>query len=214
MQIDERGQHGEELFVDKDTLGPLARAPSTWHSSLVPRHEPSTRAGGLRLKSSTHRPSQTRSPGHQPLQQCPSLSENQKGRILRSPEQWWSKDSTLYWHLPPRIKPRRSALCSLQRVSSLRAGSLRAHFSNESSGAPSYCEQLPNSRSRRSSQPSQALQPPQTFERLLQVVNMSEDDREPDLESEEETLSDDESCGQNGGAGSSMVSGSSKNEED
>jgi len=47
MQTDERGQHGEELFVDEDTLRPLARAPSPWHSTLVPRHEPSTKALGL-----------------------------------------------------------------------------------------------------------------------------------------------------------------------
>ena len=44
MLTDERGQHGEELFVDKDTLSPFACAPSPWHSTLVPRHEPSTRA--------------------------------------------------------------------------------------------------------------------------------------------------------------------------
>jgi len=48
MQTDERGQHGEELSVDKDTLIPLARAPSPWHSTLVPCHEPSSRALGLR----------------------------------------------------------------------------------------------------------------------------------------------------------------------
>jgi len=66
----------------------------------------------------------------------------------------------------------------------------------------------------RTSQPSQALQPPRTFEGPLQVVNMSEDDWEPDLKSEEEPPSDDESRGHSDGAGSSMGSDGSKNEED
>jgi len=48
MQIGERGQHGEELFVDKDTLSSLACAPSPRHSTLVSRHKPSMRALGLR----------------------------------------------------------------------------------------------------------------------------------------------------------------------
>jgi len=39
MQTDERSQQSEELFIDKDTLRPRARAPSPWHSTLVPRHE-------------------------------------------------------------------------------------------------------------------------------------------------------------------------------
>ena len=43
---------------------------------------------------------------------------------------------------------------------------------------------------------------------------MSEDDWEPDLESEEEPPSDDESRGHSDGAGSSMSSDSSENEED
>ena len=43
---------------------------------------------------------------------------------------------------------------------------------------------------------------------------MSEDDWEPDLESEEEPPSDDESRGQSDGAGSSMGSDGSENEED
>jgi len=88
-------------------------------------------------------------------------------------------------------------------------------LSNESSRAPSLCEQqLPNSRPWLSLQPSQALQSPRTFEGPLQVVNMSEDAWEPDLESEEEPPSDDESHGQSDGTGSSMGSGGSKNEED
>jgi len=47
MQTDKRNQHSQELFVDKDTLRPRARAPSPWHSTLVPRHESNTRASGL-----------------------------------------------------------------------------------------------------------------------------------------------------------------------
>jgi len=43
---------------------------------------------------------------------------------------------------------------------------------------------------------------------------MSEDDWQPDLESEEEPPSDDESCGQSDGAGSSMGSDGPKIEED
>ena len=43
---------------------------------------------------------------------------------------------------------------------------------------------------------------------------MSEDDREPDLESEKEPQSDDESRGQSNGAGSNMSSDSSENGED
>jgi len=41
-------QHSQELFVDKDTLRPRARAPSPWHSTLVPRPESNKRASGLR----------------------------------------------------------------------------------------------------------------------------------------------------------------------
>jgi len=48
MQTDERSQHSQGLFVDKDTLHPRARAPNPWHSALVPRHESNTRASGLR----------------------------------------------------------------------------------------------------------------------------------------------------------------------
>ena len=47
IQTDERSQR-EELFVDKDTLRPRARAPSPWHSTHMPRHESNTRASGLR----------------------------------------------------------------------------------------------------------------------------------------------------------------------
>ena len=45
MQTDKRSQHSEELSVDKDTRLPRARAPSPWHSTLVPRHESNTRGG-------------------------------------------------------------------------------------------------------------------------------------------------------------------------
>ena len=48
MQTDERSQHSEELSVDKDILRPRARAPSPWHSTLMPRHESNTRVSGLR----------------------------------------------------------------------------------------------------------------------------------------------------------------------
>ena len=47
MQTDERSQHSEELSVDKEILRPRARAPSPWHSTLVPCHESNTRASGL-----------------------------------------------------------------------------------------------------------------------------------------------------------------------
>jgi len=47
MQTDKRSQYSQELFVDKDTLRPRARAPNPWHSTLVPRHESNTRASGL-----------------------------------------------------------------------------------------------------------------------------------------------------------------------
>ena len=90
------------------------------------------------------------------------------------------------------LKPRRSVLRSLRRVSSrgLQAGSSRGH---EPSRAHSLCDQPPTSRPWLSLQPSQALQPPRTFEGPLQVVNMSEDDGEPDLESKEESPRENES---------------------
>ena len=47
MQTDERSQRSEELSVDKDTLLPRARAPSPWHSTVVPLHESNTRASAL-----------------------------------------------------------------------------------------------------------------------------------------------------------------------
>jgi len=47
MQTDECSQQSEELFINKDIFRPRARAPSLWHSTLVPRHESNTRASGL-----------------------------------------------------------------------------------------------------------------------------------------------------------------------
>ena len=47
MQTDERSPHSEELSVDKDILRPRTRAPSPWHSTLVPRHEFNTSDEGL-----------------------------------------------------------------------------------------------------------------------------------------------------------------------
>jgi len=61
IQTDERSQHSEELFVDKDTLRRRARAPSPWHSTLVPRHESGLRHNVfnrlLALQNSITRPS-------------------------------------------------------------------------------------------------------------------------------------------------------------
>jgi len=217
MQTDERSQHSEELFVNKDTLRPRARAPSPWYSALVPHHESNTRASGLRhdvfnCMGSLKLDHQAISPGSSALRSW-NAPNPRKGISRARPSN--GDPSTRHCTGISRLvlKPRRSVLRSLQRVSSLQAGSFRAHLSNKSSRAPSHCER-PNSRPRRSSQPSQALRPPRTFEGPLQVVNMSEDDWESDLESEKEPPSDDESRGQSNGAGSSMGSDSSENEED
>jgi len=214
MQTDERIQHSEEHFVDKDTLRPRARAPSPWHSTLVPHHESNRRASGLRhdvlnrigpLKLDH----QAISPGSSALRSrnAPNLS-----RARPSKGDPTTRHSAGISRLA--LKPRRSVLRSLQRVSRPQAGSSRAHLPNESYCGSSLCEQPPNSRPQLSSQPLQALQPPRTFGGPLQVVNMGEDDWEPDLESEEEPPSDDESRGQSDGAGSSMGSDGSENEED
>ena len=48
MQTDEHNKHSEELSVDTDILRPRARAPSPWHSTIVPSHESKMRASGLR----------------------------------------------------------------------------------------------------------------------------------------------------------------------
>jgi len=215
MQTDERSQHSEEPFVDKDTLRLRARAPSPWHSTLVPRHVSNMRASGLRhdvfnrigpLKLDH----QAISPGSSALRSR-NAPNPRKGVSRTRPSN--GDPSTRHCTGISRLalKPRRSFLRSLQRVSSLQAGSCRAHLSNESSLAPSLCEQPPISRPWLSSQPSQALQPPRTFEGPLQVGNMSEDDWELDLESAEEPPSDDESRGQSNGAGSSMGSDGCEN---
>jgi len=83
-------------------------------------------------------------------------------------------------------------------------------LSNESSCALSCFEQDPNSSSLWSLQPLQALQPPRIsqpkrFCKWSIPCNTTEDDWEPDLESEDEPPSDDESRGQIDGAGSSRV---------
>jgi len=215
LQTDKCSQHSEELFVDKDTLRPRARAPSPWHSTLVPRHESNSRASGLR-HDVFHRigplklDCQAISAGSSALRSG-NAPNPRKGVSRARPSN--GDPSTRHCTGISRLalKPRRSVFRSLQRVSSLQAGSFRAHLSNESSRAPSHCEQPPNSRS---SQPSQALQPPRIFEGPLQVVNMSEDDWEPDLESEEEPPSEKESRGQSDGASSNMGSDGFENEED
>ena len=91
MHTEERGQHGEELFVYKDTLSPLFFALAALgiaHSyrAMSPVRGPLASV----MMSSTASGLPTRSPGHQPWPQCPSLSEcpePKKGHILRSPEQ-------------------------------------------------------------------------------------------------------------------------------
>ena len=190
IQTDKRSQHSQELFVDKDTLHRRARAPSPWHSTLVSRHESNTRASGLRhdvfdrigpLKLDH----QAFSPGSSALRSQNAPNPRQGlSRTRPSNGDPSTRDCASISRLV--LKPRRSVLRSLQRVSSLQAGSSGAHLSNEPSRAHCLCEQAPNSRPWLSSQPSLALQPPRTFEGPLQVVNMSEDDWEPDLESEEE----------------------------
>ena len=91
MRTDERSQHSEELFVDKGTFRPRARAPSPWYITLVLRHESNTRASGLRhdvfirirpLKLDS-RPSA--------LAAVPfdlGMTRTPERRISRSPEQW------------------------------------------------------------------------------------------------------------------------------
>ena len=213
MQTDEHSQHSEELFVDKDSLSPRARSPSPWRSTLVPCHESNTRASGLHHNvfnriGPLNVDHQAISPGSSALRSRNAPNPRKGVSRARREMVIQALDTVLL-----ALKPRRNVLSSLQRVSSLQPGSFRAHLSNKSSRAPSHCER-PNSRPRRSSQPSQALRPPRTFEGPLQVVNMSEDDWESDLESEKEPPSDDESRGQSNGAGSSMGSDSSENEED
>jgi len=136
MQTDERSQRSEELSVDKDTLRPRACAPSPWHSTLVPRHESNTMASGLRhdvfnrigpLKLDH----QAISPGSSAL---PSRNApNTRNGVSRARP---SNDdlSTRPGISRLALEPRRSVLRSLQRVSSLQAGSFRAGNSGYSGG--------------------------------------------------------------------------------
>jgi len=150
MQTDERSQHCEELFVDKDTLCSRARAPSPRHSRLVPHHESNTKASGLHhdvfnrigpLKLDH----QAISPGSNAFRYR-NVSNPRKGLSRARP----SNDDPSTRHCIGisrlALTPRRIVLRSLQRVSSLQAGSFRTHLSNESSRAPSPCGQPPHSR--------------------------------------------------------------------
>jgi len=130
MQTDERNQYSEELSVDKDTLRPRARALSPWHSTLVPRHESNTRASGLRhdvfnrigpLKLDH----QAISPGSSALRSR-NTPNPRKGVSRTRPS---NGDPSIRYCIGISrlaLKPRRSVLRSLQRVSSLQAGSFRA----------------------------------------------------------------------------------------
>jgi len=144
MQTDERSQHSEELFVDKDILRPRARAPSPWHSTLVPHHESNGRASGLHhdvlnrigpLKLDH----QAISPGSSALRSR-NAPNPRKGVSRARPSKG---DPTTRYSAGISglaLKPRRSVLRSLQRVSRPQAGSFRAHLSNESYRGSSLCE--------------------------------------------------------------------------
>jgi len=138
MHTDESSQHSEELSIDKDTLRPRARAPSPWHSTLVLRHESNTRASGLHhdvfnrigpLKLDH----QAISPGSSALRSR-NAPTPRKGVSRARP----SNGDTSTRHCAGisrlALKPRRSVLRSLQRVSSLQAGSFRAGNSGYSGG--------------------------------------------------------------------------------
>jgi len=138
MQTDERSQHSEELFVDKDTLHPRARAPSPWHSTLVLRHESNGRASGLRYDVLNRiRPlkldHQAISPGSSVFRSR-NAPNPRKGISRARP----SNDDPSTRHCTGisrlALKPRRRVLRSLQRVSSLQAGSFRAGNSGYSGG--------------------------------------------------------------------------------
>jgi len=130
MQTDESSQQSEELFVDKDTLRPRAHAPSPWHSTLVPRHESNTRASGLRHDAFNRigplkLDHQAISPGSSALRSW--NAPNPRNGVSRArPSN--GDPSTRHCAGISRLalKPRRSVLRSLQRVSSLQAGSFRA----------------------------------------------------------------------------------------
>jgi len=140
LQTDERSQDSEELSVDKDTLRPHARAPSPWHSTLVPRHESNTRASGLRHDVFTDDrigplklDHQAISPGSSAL--CSRNAPNPRKGVFRARP---SNGNPSIRHCTGisrlALKPRRSVLRSLQRVSSLQAGSFRAGSSSYSGG--------------------------------------------------------------------------------
>jgi len=138
MQTDERSQHSEELSVYKDTLRPRARAPSPWHSTLVPHHESNTRASGLRhdvfnrigpLKLDH----QAISPGSSTLRSR-NAPDTRKGVPRARPSNGDPSIRHCTGISRLALKPRRSVLRSLQRVSSLQAGSFRAGNSCYSGG--------------------------------------------------------------------------------
>jgi len=138
MQTDERNQHSEDLSVDKDTLRPRARAPSPWHSTLVPCHESNTRASGLRHDAFNRigplkLDRQATSPSSSALRSR-NAPNPRKGVSRARP----SNGDPSFRHCTGisrlALKPRRSVLRSLQRVSSLQASSFRADNSGYSSG--------------------------------------------------------------------------------
>ena len=129
MQTDERSQRSEELSVDKDILRPRARAPSPWHSTLAPRHESNTRVSGLRhdvfnrigpLKLDH----QAISPGSSALRSR-NAPNPRKGVSRARPSNGDPSTRHCTGISRPALKPRRSALRSLQRVSSLQADFFR-----------------------------------------------------------------------------------------
>ena len=117
---------------------PRARAPSPWHSTLVPRHESNTRASGLRhdvfnrigpLKLDP----QVISPGSSALRSR-NAPNPRKGVSRARPSN--GDPSTRHCAGISRLalKSRKSVLRSLQRVSSLQAGSFKAGNSGYSGG--------------------------------------------------------------------------------
>ena len=138
MQTDERSQHSEELSVDKDTLRPRARAPNPWHSTLVPRHESNTRASGLRHDVFNHigplkLDHQAISPSSSALHSW-NAPNPRKGVSRARPSNGDASIGHCTGISRLALKPRRSVLRSLQRVSSLQAGSFRAGNSGYSGG--------------------------------------------------------------------------------
>jgi len=124
MQTDERSQHCEELFVDKDTLHPRARAPSASYSTLVPRHESNTRASGLRHDvfnriSPLKLDHQAISPGSSALRSR-NAPYSRKGVSRARPSNGDPSTSNCTGISRLALKPRRSVLRSLKHVSSLK----------------------------------------------------------------------------------------------